>query len=208
MDYLQKLNNNNITIIGSGPSLKYLKKKNDIIIFSNSAINYEKLINYKERIWVVGCTLNYYKFNYFINLLLNNLVKPTTIIVITIKNNKLSFYNYSYLKNLVYLIFPNILIMNQDYDLNNIISTGVCSIDIFIKLGFKNLLLCGYDQFEKEYKYYKKCHYMKQNHINHYKDDIKYFLNLNTKLINISIVKDCQLYNFFKKNNLLCYSQC
>jgi hypothetical protein len=49
---------------------------------------------------------------------------------------------------------------------------------------------------------------MKHNCIVHYKDDIKYFLNLNTKLIKISIIKDCQLYNFFKKNNLLCYAQC
>lgn len=205
------INNKEITICGSGQSLSYLNKYTNIGIFCNSAIKCNQINKFGYKIWFIGRILveawnNWYE-------ILNNLNDinciPNTIIVL-VDNSNIANDKFAEFKTFLNKNYPDIVLLKKIvHNLGNkkeIKSTGVLSLEYFLELKPKKIIICGFDGINNDTSYNSECFYDNKNDSGkkHLICDIKFFeKNIDSKIL--SPIKECGLYKWIdnQKNNYL-----
>ena len=198
----------NITVLGSGKSLEYFKKTDDIVIVVNNTITHDIIPSFNKIIWVFGGigTKQLYK-QYTENTLHKLKRKPDIIIILMFENSKKHNEKLGKFSNYIYNKYPKIILSNYfiDKSMKNRISSGYYSIKLSLNYNPKNIIIAGLDSINGSNQYDKKTFlkhpsYNKIVNATHNLLDKKFINNLSKKdKSKLKPIKECGLYEFLNK---------
>ena len=199
----------NISVLGSGKSLNYFKKTNDIGIAVNNSINHDIIPSFNKIIWMLSTLGGDTKYNYYTNIILPKLKKkPDIIVLYMFENHKKMHEKFYKFAKYIHKRYPKI-ILSKYYIAkkhSKLLSSGYYSIKLSLKYNPKNVIIAGLDAVNGSNEYVedmvakKNGIRIKKKPVHNYVDK-KYINNLNKKdKSKLKPIKECGLYEYLKLN--------